>query len=115
LLEPFERPQALRRLVDRLALPDDDSSLLPRRRCGGIHLVEDERVGDFLDQIEDVIQSRDQRDDVLAVEWRHERRVQPATDAVTDLVPVVLHREQLFGAPIDGVVRAEHLFQVACG
>ena len=52
--------------------------------------VEAEEVGDLLDEVDDVVERRRERDDVLAVERRDERLVQPLDDVVRDPVALLL-------------------------
>ena len=67
-LEALEAAQVGERLVELLALLDDDRGLLDRDRGRRLDPVQDERVGDLLDEVEDVVETADQRVDVLAVE-----------------------------------------------
>src|SRR4051794_2616833 len=60
--------------------------LLHRR----LDAVQPEEVGDLLDVVDDVIHVRGEGDDVLAVEGRHERLVQPLDDVVRDAVALLL-------------------------
>ena len=53
---------------------------------GDVDAVEDERVGDLLDQVEDVVQAADEGVDLLAIERRDEGPLQAAADVVADLV-----------------------------
>ena len=72
--------------------------------------VEPEEVGDLLDEVDDVIQRRREGDDVLAVERRHERRVQPLDDVVGDAVALLLadddiaHRFAVVGPLLEHVL-----------
>ena len=49
-----------------------------------------EEVGDLLDEVDDVVDRRGERVDVLAVDRRDERRVQPLDDVVRDAVALLL-------------------------
>src|SRR3954451_5880503 len=52
--------------------------------------VEAQEVGDLLDVVDDVVHPGGERDDVLTVERRDERLVQPLDDVVRDAVAVLL-------------------------
>src|SRR5919112_315649 len=60
--------------------------LLHRR----LDLVQPEVVGHLVDQVDDVVHVRRQLEDVLAVDRRDERRVQPVVDVVGDPVALLL-------------------------
>ena len=100
--------------MELLALGHDDRGLLGWPRRGGLDPVQDERVGGLLDEVDDVVEAADQRDDVLAVERRDERRLDPTTDVVGDLVAVVLASGSLRPA-LGLVVGAEHRLEEARG
>jgi hypothetical protein len=51
--------------------------------------------------------------DVLAVEGRDERRLEPVADVVADLVAAVLRRPDLGSARLRLVVRPEHRLELA--
>ena len=98
LLHALEVAQLGERGGDLLALADDDLGLLHARSAiGCVDPVEDAGVGDLLDQVDDVVQTVDQRVDVLAVERRDEGRFQLVADVVADLVAGVLGVAQLAG------------------
>jgi hypothetical protein len=81
--------------------------LLHRR----LDLVEPEVVGDLVDEVDDVVEVADQGEDVLAVDRRDERRVQPLVDVMGDAVALLLADHDVarqVGAV--GVVR-EHLVE----
>src|SRR6185503_14162790 len=86
LLEALEPSQVCERFLELLALLDDDRGLLHGDRAGRLDPIEDERVRRLLDEVEDVIQGADEPVDVLAIEWRHERRLEAPPDLVADLV-----------------------------
>ena len=81
--------------------------LLHRR----LDLVEAEVVGHLVDEVDDVVEVADELEDVLAVDRRHERRVQPLMDVVGDPVALLLadHDVPRQVGPI-GVV-GQHLIQ----
>ena len=81
--------------------------LLHRR----LDLVEAEVVGDLVDEVDDVVEVADEPQDVLAVDRRDERRVQPLVDVVGDPVALLLadHDVPREVGPV-GVV-GEHLVQ----
>ena len=105
---PLNPRRCAERLVDLLALLDDDRRHLDGGRRRGVDLVEHERVGDLLDAVDDVVERADQRVHVLAVERRDERRLELVADGVADLVAAVLDVADLAGAPLDLVPGAEH-------
>jgi hypothetical protein len=113
LLRAAERAQLAQRLVDELALLDDDAGLLDGLRRGPLDVVEQERVGRLLDEVEDVVEAADERVDVLAVEGRDEGRVQALPDGVAHLVAVVLHGHELPGQPLGLIEGAQHLLRDA--
>src|SRR5437899_11248166 len=107
LLEVLEAAQVRQRLVQQLALADDDAGLMHRDRRRGVDPIEDERVGDLLDVVEDVVERADQAMDLLAVERRDEGPLEAAADVVADLVAAMLDVADLARSPFDGVVRPE--------
>ena len=83
--------------------------LLHRR----LDLVEAEVVGGLLGEVDDVVERRRQREDVLAVDRRHERLVDPLDDVVRDPVAVLLADEDLADqVGLVGIV-GEHLLEQA--
>ena len=108
LLETLEAAQVRERLLELLALLDDDRSLLDRDGRRRLDAVQDERVRRLLDVVEDVVEGADQAVDVLAVERGDERRLEPAPDLVADLVAAVLGVANLAGALLRRVVGPEH-------
>src|SRR3990170_3996280 len=112
-LQALEAAQLGERLVDQLALLDDDTGLFDRLRGRPIDVVEDERVGRLLDEVEDVVEAADQAVDILAVEGRHKGGVEALADGVADLVALVLDGEELLGLPLRVLVGAEHRLQQA--
>ena len=81
--------------------------LLHRR----LDLVEAEVVGHLVDEVDDVVEVADEPQDVLAVDRRDERRVQPLVDVVRDPVALLLadHDVAREVGPV-GIV-GEHLIQ----
>ena len=77
--------------------------------------VQDAGVGDFLDQVDDVVQTADQPVDVLSVERSDEGRFQLVADVMADLVAGVFGVAQLAGNALALVVVAEELLQQARG
>ena len=63
---------------------------------------------DLLDEVQDVVEGADQGVDVLAIERRDERRLQPVADVVADLVAAMLGRADLGRASLGLVVGPEH-------
>src|SRR3954447_1011112 len=57
--------------------------------------VEAQEVGDLLDVVDDVVHPGGERDDVLTVERRDERLVQPLDDVVRDAVAVLLAHDDV--------------------
>ena len=101
-IQYFSRPLKPRRWASASwsssHLLDDDRGLLDGDRGRRLDPVQDERVGGLLDEVEHVVEAADQRVDVLAVERRDERRLEPVADLVADLVAAVLGRPDLGGA-----------------
>ena len=109
LLQALEAAQVRERLVELLALLDDDRRPAGSRPAVGASIaVQDERVRGLLDEVDDVVEGADQGVDVLAVERGDERRLEPPADLVAELVAAVLGVADLPGALLGGVVRAEH-------
>src|ERR1017187_2751880 len=86
-LEALEVADPLLQLENRAA---DQSDHLLGCRGNAFDLVEGDRVPNLLDVVEDIVQSRGQRIDVLAIERRHERAVQRSHQLVCDVVAGVL-------------------------
>ncbi len=84
----------------RLEHPRQPDRLVHRR----LDLVQPEVVGDLLGVVDDVVERRGQREDVLAVDRRDERVVEPVDDVVGDPVALVLAVEDLLrpGALLSG-------------
>src|SRR6187397_2585584 len=66
-----------------------------RLRHRRFDLVQAEQVSGFLGEVDDVVHPRRQPVDVLAVERRHEGRVEPLDDVVSDPVALLLGLEDL--------------------
>src|SRR3989442_5027269 len=94
-------------------LPDDDRGALDGRGRRRVDAVEDERVGGLLDEVEDVVEPADERVDLLPVEWRDERRLEPVADVVADLVPAMLGVPDLNRPAPPLVVTPQHGFEQA--
>ena len=71
-LDAVEAAQVDERLVQLLALATTIDAWRIAVSVGAAIAVQDERVGDLLDVVDDVVQAADERDDVLAVERRDE-------------------------------------------
>src|SRR5207302_4419429 len=69
-LEVPEATQVEQRVVELLALLDDDRGLLDGDGGWGLDAIEDERVGHLLDEVEDVVEAADEGVDVLPIERR---------------------------------------------
>ena len=113
LVQVLEALEMTERVVQELCLLDDDRRLLDGRRGRGVDAVQDERVGGLLDQVEHIVEAADQPVDVLAVERRHERRLETMADVVADLVAAVLRRPDLGGAHFRLVIRPQHRLELA--
>ena len=98
-------------LVDQLALVHHDAGLLDRRGSRRLDPVQHERVGDLLDQVEDIVEAADQRVDVLAIEGRNEGVLEPMANVVADLVAPMFGISKLAGTALDRVVVLEHRFE----
>src|SRR3954447_18994873 len=81
--------------------------LLHRR----LDLVQAEVVGHLLGQIDDVVQPGGQLDDVLALDRRDERLIEPADDVVGDAIALVLAHEDVPGPLARLRVVAQHLVE----
>src|SRR5213594_3515018 len=91
LVEPrVHRAQASNRPVGRLDVPHDDLGHGPARRGRLLDPVHHQTLGRRLDVVEHVVEPRRQIVDVLPVDRRDERGVQPLDDLVGDLVSLVL-------------------------
>src|SRR5881397_2121054 len=91
LVEPrVHRAQASNRPVGRLDDPHDDLGHGPARRGRLLDPVHHQTLGRRLDVVEHVVEPRRQIVDVLPVDRRDERGVQPLDDLVGDLVSLVL-------------------------
>ena len=62
-----------------------------------LDLVEAEVVRDLLDVVDDVIERRRKREDVLAVDRRHERVVEAIEDLMGDAIALVLAVADVLG------------------
>ena len=80
---------------------------------GPVDAVDDERLGDRLDPVDDVVEPRHELVDVLAVERRHERVLEPAVDLVVDLVAALLERLDRGHALVEIVVLVDHPWSAA--
>ena len=81
--------------------------LLHRR----LDAVEAEEVGDLLGVVDDVVERRGEREDVLAVDRRHERRVEALDDVVRDPVALLLADHDLAGELAVVGPALEHLLE----
>ena len=87
LLEAVEFAEGRREFA---TLPVEDRRQ-PLRLAGRlVYPVDDERLGDRLDAIHDVVEPGDELVDVLAVERGDERVLEPAGDLLVDLVAALL-------------------------
>src|SRR3954447_17225858 len=95
LVDLLQRAQPGDRARDRPGRLVQDTGhplrLLHRR----LDAVEPEEVRDLLDEVHDVVQAGGERDDVLAVERRDERLVQPLDDVVRDPVALLLAHDDV--------------------
>ena len=108
VLHPVELAQCGRQLA-ALAVEDGrEPSRLGRRL---LDAVDDERLGDGLDAVHDVVEPRDELVDVLAIERRDERVLEPAGDLVVDLVAALLERLDVGDARLELVVLLDHLVE----
>ena len=71
-----------------------------------VDAVDDERLGDRLDAVDDVVQPDRQLVDVLTIERRDERVLEPSVDLAVDLVATLLERLDLGDALVELVVVA---------
>ncbi len=76
-----------------------------------VDLVEDAGIGDFLDEVEHVVEAADQLMDVLSIERRDEGVLQLLADVVADPVALALQVAELAREPLALVVRAEELLE----
>ena len=92
-----EPAQARDRLGDLAGGGVEHAGQLDRLVHRRLDLVQAEVVGDLLGVVDDVVERRGEREDVLAVDRRHERVVEPIDDVVRDPVALVLAVEDLRG------------------
>jgi hypothetical protein len=78
-----------------------------------LDLEEDEPVGRGFDQVDDVVEARRERVDVLPVDGRDERRVQLLDDVVGDEVSLVLDLEDLPDHPLGDLPPVHHFLEQA--
>src|SRR5918999_2543825 len=90
VMDVLERPQPRDRARDRPSGLVQDAGHLGRLVHRRLDAVQAEEVGDLLDEVDDVVQRRRQRVDVLAVDRRHERLIQALDDVVGDPVALLL-------------------------
>ena len=88
-MSPNVRSRGIALLTSRHGLVEDPRQLL-RLLHRRLDPVEPEEVGDLLDEVDDVVERRGERVDVLAVDRRDERRVQALDDVVRDPVALLL-------------------------
>ena len=87
---PLSASSFAMRLAELQRLGGEDPGEAPGIVGRRLDVVDDEGLGDLLDAVEHVVEARDQVVDVLAVERRDERPVEPRLDLVVDLVALVL-------------------------
>ena len=78
------------RLGSQLRAPLDHLDLVGKLAGKLVDLVQDDEVDGLLHEVHDVVEAGREAVDVLAIERRDERRVDPAHDRVSGLVAVVL-------------------------
>src|SRR5215217_2602312 len=97
VVDVLERPQAGDRQADLAGGLRKD----PRHVLGLLHrrldAVQPHEVRDLLDEVDDVVERRGQRVDVLTVDRRDERRVQPLDDVVGDAIALLLADDHVTG------------------
>ena len=111
----LEALELLERLDELLALLHHDGGLLLDDRGRLLDPIEDAGVGYLLDEVEDVVEPRDEPVDVLPIERGDECVLQLVPDVVAELVAALLEVDQLAGEPLTLVVGAEELVEHARG
>src|SRR5512143_2108645 len=91
VVPPLGRRKVDDPLLQLLGALEDEEPELPRVRGALDHLVEEQPRGRRVDQVDHVVEGRRQREDVLPVDRRDERRVQLLDDLVGEGVALVLH------------------------
>ena len=87
------------------------SRIAARRLASGVgwvDVVDHERLGDRLDPVDDVVQSRRELVDVLAIERRDERVLEPSRDLLVDLVTALLECLDVGDPGLQAVVLVDH-------
>ena len=99
------------RFTDLLGRRPEHPSQLDRLVHGGLDLVKPQVIGHFLDVVDDVVQGRGEREDVLPVDGSDERVVQAIDDVVGDPIAFVLTVADLLGQRFGFRVAAQKLIQ----
>lgn len=115
LVQAPEAAQMGQRVLQLLALPDDERGLLDSHCGRRLDPVQDERVGDLLDEVEDIVQAADEGVDLLAIEGRDERRLETMADVVGDLVAAMLGVANLARSTLQDVIGPQHRLEEAGG
>ena len=89
----------------------DDVRQLARAEANGVEPVEPDQRRRRVDGVHHVVERPRQRVDVLAIERRDERPVQPLDDLVRQEVALVLDFLDLVGLVPDRMLRREHLLE----
>ena len=109
--EILEAAQPGQRLGDLAAGLVQDLGEVLRLRHRGLDLVEAEVVGDLLGEVDDVVERRGEQDDVLTVDRRHERVVEPVDQVMGDPVAVLLADQDVAREVLLLGVAAQHLVE----
>ena len=109
------RSQPRQRLGDLATGLVQDLGQLDRLVHRRLDAVEAEEVGDLLGEVQDVVEARRQREDVLAVDRRDERRVELVDDVVGDPVALLLGEQDLPGQVRPLRPALQHLLEHAGG
>ena len=99
MVQLLEAAQPRERLGDVAAGILQHAGQLQRLLHRGLDVVEPHEVGRLLGEVDDVVERRRERVDVLTVDRRHRRAVQPVDDVVGDPVALLLADQDLAAKP----------------
>ena len=110
---PFFESSAL---IARVSSAPCSARIWPRRFASGVgavDVVDHQRFGGRLDEVDHVVQARCQLVDVLAVERSHEDVLQLGADLAVDVVALLLECLNAVHALVQPVEAVKHLGQLA--
>src|SRR5437588_396005 len=115
LADVLEAPDQRNRQLDLARGPPQHPRQALRLVHRGLDPVEPEVVGDLLGVVDDVVEGGGQLQDVLAVDRRDERLVEPADDVMRYLVAVALAAQDVLRQPAPLGVLGKHLVEQVGG